>query len=227
MILVATSTPDGPFPSVACRVQNELGIAGCCAMDVLAACSGFAYVLSLADAYVASGPGGHHPGHRRRGALAGGRLDRPRHVRALADGAGAPSSSPPAGAPASGAGAWAPTAGVRQDHVRRHPARRLRRRRGHPAIAMKGPDVFKFATDIFIRRRSPCGDGGVNIDDIDLFVPHQANRRIIEAAAQRIGLPMERVMVNIDRFGNTSTATIRWRSTTRWSRTACTPATRS
>src|SRR5439155_22457967 len=54
LILVATSTPDGPFPSVACRVQNELGIPGCCAMDVLAACSGFAYALSLADAYVAS-----------------------------------------------------------------------------------------------------------------------------------------------------------------------------
>src|SRR5262249_46546590 len=55
MILVATSSPDGPFPSVACRVQNDLGIVGCCAMDVLAACSGFAYALSLADAYVASG----------------------------------------------------------------------------------------------------------------------------------------------------------------------------
>src|SRR5215475_11997695 len=55
MILVSTSTPDGPFPSVACRVQNELGIPGCCAMDLLAACSGFAYALSVADAYIASG----------------------------------------------------------------------------------------------------------------------------------------------------------------------------
>src|SRR5205807_9455982 len=55
LILVATSTPDGPFPSVACRVQNELGAPGCCAMDLLAACSGFAYALSVADAYVAGG----------------------------------------------------------------------------------------------------------------------------------------------------------------------------
>src|SRR5262249_57408589 len=55
MILVATSSPDGPFPSVACRVQADLGIPGCCAMDILAACSGFAYGLSLADAYIASG----------------------------------------------------------------------------------------------------------------------------------------------------------------------------
>jgi 3-oxoacyl-[acyl-carrier-protein] synthase-3 len=74
---------------------------------------------------------------------------------------------------------------------------------------MKGPDVFKFATDIFIRQAYAVAEAaGLTIDDIDLWVPHQANSRIIEAAARRIGLPMERVMVNIDRFGNTSTATI-------------------
>jgi 3-oxoacyl-[acyl-carrier-protein] synthase-3 len=76
-------------------------------------------------------------------------------------------------------------------------------------IGMKGPDVFKFATDIFIRQAYAVAEAaGVSIEDIDLWVPHQANRRIIEAAASRIGLPMERVMVNLDRFGNTSTATI-------------------
>ena len=79
----------------------------------------------------------------------------------------------------------------------------------HPRIGMKGPDVFRFATDIFIRQAYAVAEAaGVSVEDVDLFVPHQANRRIIEAAAQRIGLPMERVMVNIDRFGNTSTATI-------------------
>jgi 3-oxoacyl-[acyl-carrier-protein] synthase-3 len=74
---------------------------------------------------------------------------------------------------------------------------------------MKGPDVFKFATDIFIRQAYSVAEAaGITVDEIDLFVPHQANRRIIEAAARRIGLPMERVMVNIDTYGNTSTATI-------------------
>jgi 3-oxoacyl-[acyl-carrier-protein] synthase-3 len=69
--------------------------------------------------------------------------------------------------------------------------------------------VFKFATDIFIRQAYSVAEaGGITVDEIDLFVPHQANRRIIEAAARRIGLPMERVMVNIDTYGNTSTATI-------------------
>jgi 3-oxoacyl-[acyl-carrier-protein] synthase-3 len=74
---------------------------------------------------------------------------------------------------------------------------------------MKGPDVFKFATDIFPRQAYACAEqAGITVDDIDLWVPHQANRRIIEAAARRIGLPMERVMVNIDDYGNTSTATV-------------------
>ena len=74
---------------------------------------------------------------------------------------------------------------------------------------MKGPDVFKFATDIFIRQAYAVAQtAGLSMDDIDLWVPHQANRRIIEAAARRIGLPMEKVFVNIDRYGNTSTATI-------------------
>ena len=78
-----------------------------------------------------------------------------------------------------------------------------------PTIGMRGPDVFKFATDIFIRQAfAVAEEAGIDIEDIDLFVPHQANSRIIEAAARRVGLPMERVMLNIDEYGNTSTATI-------------------
>jgi hypothetical protein len=70
---------------------------------------------------------------------------------------------------------------------------------------MNGPDVFKFASEILIRRTEAAArTAGLTVHDIDLWVPHQANRRIIEAAARRIGLPMERVMVNIHRFGNTS-----------------------
>ena len=210
MILVATSTPDGPFPSVACRVQNELGIAGCCAMDVLAACSGFAYALSLADAYVASG---RADTILVIGAEVLSRLvdwtDRGTCV-LFADGAGAAVVHPAQ----RGAGflSWCLGADGRgYDKITCGDVERGAYVAGDPSprIGMKGPDVFKFATDIFIRQAYAVAEAaGVSIDDIDLFVPHQANRRIIEAAAHRVGLPMERVLVNIDRFGNTSTATI-------------------
>jgi len=78
-----------------------------------------------------------------------------------------------------------------------------------PFIDMVGPDVFKFAVDIFIRQATEvCQAAGVGLDEIDLWVPHQANFRIIDAAARRIGLPIERVAVNIDEYGNTSSASI-------------------
>jgi 3-oxoacyl-[acyl-carrier-protein] synthase-3 len=78
-----------------------------------------------------------------------------------------------------------------------------------PYIDMVGPDVFKFAVDIFIRQANEvCEKAGVALDDIDLWVPHQANYRIIDAAARRIGLPIERVAINIDEYGNTSSASI-------------------
>jgi 3-oxoacyl-[acyl-carrier-protein] synthase-3 len=79
----------------------------------------------------------------------------------------------------------------------------------HPYIEMVGPDVFKFAVDIFIRQANEvCNTAGVALEDIDLWVPHQANFRIIDAAARRIGLPLDRVAVNIDEYGNTSSASI-------------------
>jgi 3-oxoacyl-[acyl-carrier-protein] synthase-3 len=79
----------------------------------------------------------------------------------------------------------------------------------HPYIEMVGPDVFKFAVDIFIRQANEvCNAAGVALEDIDLWVPHQANFRIIDAAARRIGLPLERVAINIDEYGNTSSASI-------------------
>jgi 3-oxoacyl-[acyl-carrier-protein] synthase III len=210
MILVATSTPDGPFPSVACRVQNELDAPGCCAMDLLAACSGFAYALSVADAYVGSG--------RADTILVIGaevltRLvdwtDRGTCV-LFADGAGAAVVRPAR----HGAGfrSWCLGADGRgYDKITCGDIPRGAYAAGDqaPRIGMKGPDVFKFATDIFIRQAQAVAEAAeVTMDDIDLWVPHQANRRIIEAAAQRVGLPMERVLVNIDRYGNTSTATI-------------------
>jgi 3-oxoacyl-[acyl-carrier-protein] synthase-3 len=210
MILVATSSPDGPFPSVACRVQEQLGVPGACAYDLLAACTGFVYGLSAADAYIASG--------RAETVLVIGAevlsrmidwKDRGTCV-IFADGAGAAVVRPAA----DGAGfmSWclgSDGRGFDQVTAGNIPLGAYAARDTDPYIAMKGPDVFKFATDIFIRQAYSVAEaGGITVDEIDLFVPHQANRRIIEAAARRIGLPMERVMVNIDTYGNTSTATI-------------------
>jgi 3-oxoacyl-[acyl-carrier-protein] synthase-3 len=210
MILVATSSPDGPFPSVACRVQNELGAPGCVAMDLLAACTGFAYALSVADAYIASG---RIDTILVIGAEVLSRLvdwtDRGTCV-LFADGAGAAVVRPAR----QGAGfmSWclgADGRGYDKITCGDIPLGAYTAGDAKPSIAMKGPDVFKFATDIFIRQaHAVAAAAGLTMDDIDLWVPHQANRRIIEAAAQRIGLPMERVMVNIERYGNTSTATI-------------------
>jgi len=79
----------------------------------------------------------------------------------------------------------------------------------NPIIDMKGPDVFKFAVDIFIRQaQEVTAAAGISLDEIDLWVPHQANFRIIDAAARRIGLPLDKVAINIDQFGNTSSASI-------------------
>jgi 3-oxoacyl-[acyl-carrier-protein] synthase-3 len=209
MILVATSTPDGPFPSIACRVQNELGVPGAPAFDLLAACSGFLYALSVADSYIAS--------ERADTILVVGAevltrlLDwRDRGTAVIfGDGAGAAIVRPVE----KGAGfmSWCLGSDGRGfDQVTCGNVPKGAYVVDEPVhIGMRGPDVFKFATDIFPRQAYACAEkAGIGVEDIDLWVPHQANRRIIEAAARRIGLPMERVMVNIDGYGNTSTATV-------------------
>lgn len=210
-IICATSSPDAPFPSVACRVQEKLGVPGAAAFDLLAACTGFVYALSVADSFIATG--------RAETVLVIGAevltrmidfTDRATCV-LFGDGAGAAVVRPAARGGgfrswclgSDGRGYAQITTGV---DVERGP---YTAHEADPFIAMKGPDVFKFATDIFIRQAEAVArTAALSMDEIDLWVPHQANGRIIEAAARRIGLPMERVMVNIDRYGNTSTATI-------------------
>lgn len=179
-------------------------------MDLLAACTGFVYALSTAEAYVSSG--------RAETVLVIGaevltRLvdwtDRGTCV-LFADGAGAAVLRPAE----RGAGfrAWClGSDGRSYDQITCGDIPRGAYAAGEaePRIGMKGPDVFKFATDIFIRQAYAVAEAaGIEVQDIDLFVPHQANSRIIEAAARRVGLPMERVMINIEEYGNTSTATI-------------------
>jgi len=210
MILVGTSSPDGPFPSVACRVQGELGAPGAAAWDLLAACTGFVYGMSTAEAYIASG--------RAENVLVIGAevlsrmLDYSNRGTAVifGDGAGAAVLHP--AARGSGFLSWClGSDGRGYDQVTCGDVPRGADTAGtlNPYIDMKGPDVFKFAVDIFIRQAyAVAAEAGISMEEIDLWVPHQANRRIIEAAARRIGLPMDRVACNIDEYGNTSTASI-------------------
>ncbi len=210
MILVGTSSPDGPFPSIACRIQDELDAPGAVAWDLLAACTSFMYGLSTADSFIAT--------ERADNVLVIGAevlsrmLDYSNRGTAVifGDGAGAAVVKPAtAGAGflswclgSDGRGYEQVTCGnvERGAYAAKDP---------QPIIDMKGPDVFKFAVDIFIRQANEVADrAGISMDEIDLWVPHQANFRIIDAAARRIGLPLEKVAINIDKYGNTSSASI-------------------
>ncbi|MEO8745176.1 MAG: beta-ketoacyl-ACP synthase III [Candidatus Dormiibacterota bacterium] len=210
MILVGTSSPDGPFPSIACRVQNELDAPGAVAWDTLAACTSFMYGLSIADSFIAT--------ERADNVLVIGAevlsrmLDYNNRGTAVifGDGAGAAVVRPaPKGAGflswclgSDGRGYAQVTAGNIEKGA-------YAAKDANPHIEMVGPDVFKFAVDIFIRQANEvCAKAGVAMEDIDLWVPHQANFRIIDAAARRIGLPLDRVAINIDEYGNTSSASI-------------------
>jgi len=210
MILVGTSSPDGPFPSVACRVQNELDAPGSVAWDTLAACTSFVYALSIADSFIAT--------ERADTVLVIGAevlsrmlnySDRGTAV-IFGDGAGAAVvKAAPKGA---GFLSWclgSDGRGYAQVTCGNIEKGAYAAKDAQPLIDMVGPDVFKFAVDIFIRQaHDVCEAAGVALDDIDLWVPHQANFRIIDAAARRIGLPLDRVAINIDEYGNTSSASI-------------------
>jgi 3-oxoacyl-[acyl-carrier-protein] synthase-3 len=211
LVMVASSSPDAPFPSMACRIQECLGLTNAWAFDLLAACTGLLYEVAVADAMIASG--------RSRTALVIGAevlsrildwSDRSTCV-LLGDAAGALVVGPPR----RGAGirSWCLGADGRMWDLLTYGQRADK---GAYAVGdtqarfrMNGRETYMFAVDNFARQAEAVLEAaGVEIGDVGLFVPHQANRRIIEAAARRVGFPMERVMVNIDRFGNTSTATI-------------------
>jgi 3-oxoacyl-[acyl-carrier-protein] synthase-3 len=210
MILVGTSSPDGPFPSVACRIQNALDAPGAAAWDTLAACTSFVYALSIADSFIAT--------ERADTVLVVGAevlsrmlnfSDRGTAV-IFGDGAGAAVvRAAPKGA---GFLSWclgSDGRGYAQVTCGNIEKGAYANKDTTPYIDMVGPDVFKFAVDIFIRQANEvCSAAGVALDEIDLWVPHQANFRIIDAAARRIGLPIDRVAINIDEYGNTSSASI-------------------
>ena len=212
MIIVGTSSPDGPFPAIACRLQDEWNAPGAVAFDLLAACTSFVYGLSVADAYIATG--------RAENVLVVGAEVLSRMLSyttegrgtsvIFGDGAGAAVVRPASGS--AGFKAWclgADGRGYDQVTCGNVPLGAYAAKDANPTIDMKGPDVFRFAVDIFIRQAyEVTREAGLTMDDIDLWVPHQANYRIIDAAARRIGLPMEKVACNIEEYGNTSSASI-------------------
>jgi 3-oxoacyl-[acyl-carrier-protein] synthase-3 len=214
-IVVGTTTPDTIFPSTACLVQNKIGAANAWGFDLGAACSGFTYALTTGMQMVATGATDH--------ALVIGAdvmssiidyQDRTTCV-LFGDGAGAVILSPAAAdEPAiidfaheiDGSGGPAlcmPAGGSRLPASHETVDKRLH------FVKQDGQAVFKFAvrkTEEIARRL--LGRNGIEPSELDLFVSHQANRRIITAAAERLGLPDAKVVINLEMYGNTTAATI-------------------
>ncbi len=213
-IIVGTTMGDMAFPTTANMVQHRLGCRTAGSADVYAACSGSIYSLSIGSQYIQTG--------KYRTVLCIGAetlskitdfTDRGTCI-LLADAAGAAVLRPATGAFGildtdlySDGQYWEllyqPGGGSRHPTTHETVDKRM-----HYA-KMKGSEVFKVAVRMFVECAGRILErNGVTANDIDLFVPHQANLRIIEAAAKRVGLPMERVFVNVDRYGNTGAASV-------------------
>ena len=207
LIVCATTTPDMVFPSTACILQDKLGVRQGAAFDVQAVCTGFIYALAIADRFVASGM------HRCAlvvGAEVFSRLldwnDR-RTCVLFGDGAGAVVLKPSA---APGILSSHLHADGSQGHILRVAAGLAGGEvRGHPFLEMDGKAVFKLAVRVLDKSAAEAlAHNGLAVKDLDWFVPHQANMRIIDGIADAIGLPRERVVSTVARHGNTSAASV-------------------
>ncbi|TAK42002.1 MAG: ketoacyl-ACP synthase III, partial [Betaproteobacteria bacterium] len=207
LIIVATSTPDFVFPSTACLLQAKLGVKGCPAFDVQAVCSGFIYALATAEGFIRAGTA-------RRALIVGAEVfsrimdwnDRATCV-LFGDGAGAvvlARDSVP-GIHASALHADGGYAGVLSVPGNVSGGRIT----GSPYLQMQGNQVFKVAVKVLDEvAREVLAAAGMTIGDVDWLIPHQANVRILEATARRLGLPPERLVVTVDHHGNTSAASV-------------------
>ena len=215
VILVATLTPDYWMPSTGALVKEAIGNTKAAAMDVAAACSGFVYAYSVADAYLRSGV--------FKNALVIGAETLSRFLDysdrstciLFGDGAGAVvlSASDQEGGGMQGLemttdpdGAymiWLPSGGSRS------PASGGTLARGEHYVRMEGKETYRFATKTMATTAlTAIARAGWTADEIDLFIPHQANVRIIESVAKGLGLSMDKMFVNLDRYGNTSAASV-------------------
>jgi 3-oxoacyl-[acyl-carrier-protein] synthase III len=207
LLVVATITPDMSFPSTAALLADQLGMPDAAAYDLSAGCTGFMYAIAQAYSMLAAGLAG-------RALVVGGDVlskildwsDRSTLV-LFGDGAGAVVlEAAPAGGflgfelGADGGGGnnlWLPGSGSRlfEDSTR--------------FVKMNGREVFKFATRVMVSSaQAILAECGKTVDEIDVYVPHQANIRIINHAAEKLGIPEEKIVVNVDRYGNTSSGSI-------------------
>jgi 3-oxoacyl-[acyl-carrier-protein] synthase-3 len=207
LIVVATVTPDMMFPTSSALLADELGMPDAAAYDLLAGCTGFMYALAQAYGMVSSGLS-------RRALVVGGDVlskildwhDRSTLV-LFGDGAGAVVIEHvdeggflgfELGADGGGGeNLWLPGSGSRYFED------------ADKLVKMNGPEVFKFATRVLVssaeRILEECD---LSVDEVDVYVPHQANKRIIDHAARKLGIPEEKVVVNVHKYGNTSSGSI-------------------
>ena len=207
MIIVATTTPDMVFPSTACLLQAKLGTKNCPAFDVQAVCSGFVYALSTADQFIRSG---QYRNILVVGAEVYSRIldweDRATCV-LFGDGAGAVvlqrNEAP-------GILSTHLHADGSQAHILSVPGTVCGGKiSGRPLLQMEGNAVFKFAVRVLEEvAQEALAANHLAIADIDWLIPHQANIRIIQATAKKLGVPMAKVVTTVDRHANTSAASI-------------------
>lgn len=215
LIICATVSPDMIMPASACLIQNELGAVGVPAFDISAACSGFVYGLIVGNQFIIAGT------YKRVLLIGGDTLtrfsdfsDRASCV-LFGDGAGAvvleATDQPDRGIEytvmhADGQG-WdfihVPAGGSK------NPATHETVEQNMHYVKMRGRDVYRFAVDKMQWLLGDCMDKcGLTVQDVDMVLPHQVNIRILKSAAEKSGFPMEKIYVNIDRYGNTSGASI-------------------
>ena len=207
LIVVATVTPDMMFPTSSALLADSLGMPDAAAYDLLAGCTGFMYALAQTYGMVSSGLS-------KRALVVGGDVlskildwtDRSTLV-LFGDGAGAVVVEPvesggflgfELGADGGGGeNLWLPGSGSRHFEE------------ADKLVKMNGREVFKFATRVMVSSAEKVLDEcGLTVADVDVYVPHQANRRIIDHAARKLGIPEEKVVVNVDKYGNTSSGSI-------------------
>lgn len=214
LIIVATVTPDSAFPSTACILQDKLGAKGAAAFDLSAACSGFVYGLATATSMIQTGM---YNNALVIGADCLSRItdytDRNTSV-LFGDGAGAvilgevPEGRGFKSFDLGAEGAGGPLLNLQAGGSRLPASEETVANKQH-YIYMNGREVFKFAVRVMgTATIDVLAKAGLGKEDVDLFIPHQANIRIIQSAMQRLELPEEKVVINVDKYANTSAASI-------------------
>jgi 3-oxoacyl-[acyl-carrier-protein] synthase-3 len=216
-IIVCTVTPDMLFPSTVCLVQKNLGASKAWGFDLIAACSGFLYGLTTASSFIAAGT------HRKVLVIGADTMSRILNYEdrttcvLFGDGAGAMLVEP-AGEGEEGLGfidfigevdgTGAPYLSMPAGGSRNPASAKTVANKMH-YVHQEGQQVFKYAvTKMQQVSTALLARNGLTPADIDILIPHQANKRIILATAEKLGLPLEKVMININRYGNTTAGTI-------------------